>query len=307
MKKNTAPFIPINPHQLAVFFKDTTHRVLMEIRRGRAHFTAYEKESDYKSDIDFFTDVDKKCQQIWLKHCKEQYPFIGIIAEEEDLRIPCSTKADAEYFFTIDPLDGTKAFMRGQSEGFSTMISLIRKSKNKKNAPYEIIGACIGDVMTQEIYYYRMSSKKTHRLEPDQLVRELHPSTVSLKEQYILLRDDPRTLSEIAQQLTFPETGAFKNIEVAGGSIGTNTAKLWKGQCGAYILNNTYDTPWDWNPVAGISKRLGFKMFEIIKNGLGKEIPLDGIIEKTKRENERIIVHESHVKELQKYFKKFNK
>ena len=306
MSKNNAPFTPINPHHLAVFFKDTTRRVIEEIRKSRMTFIVEEKETDSKKGIDFVTNVDIKCQEIWLKHCREQFPFVGIIAEEigedgKEFFLPCSSEADREIFFTIDPLDGTQAFIRGQSEGFGTMISLIRRSSNEKH--FKIIASCVADAMTQEIYYFRPGSENVHRFEIGELVRKLVPNKNPLKEQYVLLRDDPRNYFDSTARLTHPKGGLFKNIQVTSGSIGTNTAKLWKGECGAYILPNGYDTPWDWNPVAGISKKLGFKMFELSPTDfiLGNEIPLYGIKEKTERKYERILLHESMVPELVDY------
>ncbi len=306
MNINKAPFTPINPHHLAIFLKDTTRRILGEIRRNRATFIAEEKDTDYKEGIDFVTNVDKQCQNIWLRHSSEQYPFIGIIAEEvgedgKEFFFPCSPEADREMFFTIDPLDGTKAFIRGQSEGFGTMSSLIERPFNQKH--FDITAACVADAMTQEMYYFRPESENVHRIEIGELVRKLVPNKNPLKEQYVLLRDDPRRYSSMVKKLTHFDGGLFKNIEVAGGSIGTNTAKIWKGQCGAYILPNGYDTPWDWNPVAGISKKLGFKMFELFPTdfSLGNEIPLYGIKEKTERKYERILLHESMVPELVAY------
>jgi fructose-1,6-bisphosphatase/inositol monophosphatase family enzyme len=306
MSKNNAPFTPINPHHLAVFFKDTTRRVIEEIRKSRMTFIAKEKETDSKKGIDFVTNVDTKCQEIWIKHCQEQYPFVGIIAEEigkdgKEFFLPCSSEADKEIFFTIDPLDGTQAFIRGQSESFGTMSSLIERPLNQEH--FDITAACVADAMTQEIYYFRPGSEKVHRFEIGELARKLVPNKRPLKEQYVLLRDDPRSHSESIQRITHPKDGLFKNIEVTSGSIGTNTAKLWKGQCGAYILQGGYDTPWDWNPVAGISKKLGFRMFELsqTKMEIVTEVPLDGIRTKTIRTNSRILIHSTKIRELTNY------
>ena len=83
---------------------------MASIARNRMNFVATEKES-YKAGQDFVTTADREAQQIYLRTLSETFPTYGVIAEEDNLRTDCLEK-DEDIYFTIDPLDGTKAFMR---------------------------------------------------------------------------------------------------------------------------------------------------------------------------------------------------
>ncbi len=174
------------------------------------------------------------------------------------------------FILTVDPLDGTKAFIRRQSHGIGTMISLVRDGV--------VIAACVGDVMTKEIYYFRPDSEKVHRFSWDDDFHEvLSIGPGRLSEQYVLLGEDPRKLSDPIGRITDPtRTRVFKNIEIMGGSIGVKMARLWKGEVGAIILEAGRCTPWDWCPVAGISSKLGFVKTAFI-DGEWRSVPLHPI------------------------------
>ena len=154
-------------------------------------------------------------------------PNLGIIGEENSLQIAC-TEPGVDAWFTVDPLDGTKAFIRRQSHGVGSMLGLVYDGV--------VIAAVVGDVMTHEMYYYRPESTQVHRLNlRDDKYESLRiDHKLSLGSQYVLLRDDPRIHSPGIQQIAQRKAdgGLFKNIEVAGGSIGTHMARLWKGEVG---------------------------------------------------------------------------
>src|SRR4051812_40469006 len=114
----------MNAHVIGMTLKEIMRRANVEVWRRRMSFVGKEKISDYKADKnDRVTDVDFASQAIFLKKFKECFPGFGIVAEEEGFRQECALE-DCRYFFTVDPLDGTKAFERRQSSGFGPMISL---------------------------------------------------------------------------------------------------------------------------------------------------------------------------------------
>lgn len=282
----------VNGPVVGIVMKEMVRRAMRSIAANRQAFEATEKES-YKPSRDFFTNADTEAQKICLKTITECFPGFGVIAEEDNLRIPC-TIPGVDMYFTLDPLDGTKAFMRRQSHGIGTMISLISGD--------EIIAACVGDVMTGEIYYYRPDSRKVHRLS---LHDEMHEVLVAASsgdftEEYALLGEDPRLLSKEIQDITDPYAvrPVFKSIEIMGGSIGLKVARLWKGEVGAVIVKAGVCTPWDWCPVAGISKKLGFVMLTKGMSGVWsvrefKPITAIGVFD-----TDMIIVHADRVTDL---------
>ncbi|MFA6297197.1 MAG: inositol monophosphatase family protein [Candidatus Paceibacterota bacterium] len=237
---------------------------------------------------DFATNGDKKAQEMYVREIKKHFPGVGMIGEEENLRVPC-TIAGHDIFFTLDPLDGTKAYKRKQSHGVGTMIALVEDGK--------IVAAYVGDANTGEVYGYCAVGDGADK--DDEVVRHrfgrkslLKPNTEEgLKDQYILLRDGPHTFPGIEKK--------FKNLEVGGGSIGTHVARLWKGEVGAVMLEPNYETPWDLVPVLGITLRLGFKFFKIDPNNGNLEEHIPEIVKEVVRKPyHELVVHSDHIREL---------
>lgn len=276
--------------------KEAVARATHEIRLKRFDFESQNKEVDYKKGEDFVTSADKSAQKMYTRFFKESFPDYGIIGEEDGLR---QEPGELGLWFTVDPLDGTKAFIRHQSHGISTMVGLVRGN--------EIIGVWIGDIMTKEIYYFRPGSNTVHRLKNLESYQKLSvPSKIPLKEQYVLLKTHPKKYSEGVVDMTDPGTGLFKDINVQSGSIGTMFAQLWKKEVGAIILEAGFATPWDRIPIIGISQKLGYKFmrydgtrnFEIFD----PEVSMDTI-----KVPEHIIIHERNIAELLTWTANYNR
>ena len=126
--------------------KEMVRRAIKAIREQRFVFDAQQKKSLGSSSDDLVTTADQQAQEIYLRVIRRCFPGFGIIAEEDGLRVPC-TLPDRRLYFTVDPLDGTKAFARRQSAGVGTMVALVEEGR--------VLAAYVGDVMTQEIYGFR--------------------------------------------------------------------------------------------------------------------------------------------------------
>ena len=76
-----------------------------------------------KGDDSPVTEADHKAEAVILARLKAAFPDIPVIAEEDSAKdgVPL---AIARRFFLVDPLDGTKAFVRGD-EHFTVNIGLI--------------------------------------------------------------------------------------------------------------------------------------------------------------------------------------
>jgi fructose-1,6-bisphosphatase/inositol monophosphatase family enzyme len=278
-----------NGHTAGIVMKEAVRRAIIAIRRQFRTFEAQEKLGVNKVE-DFVTSADKAAQQLYIKTLRECFPGYGIVAEEDDLQEPCRMQGE-DIFFTIDPLDGTKAFMRRQSHAIGTMISLVRDG--------HVIGAYVGDVMTQEIYGFRPGSKYVHRIseynEPERLMVNQKP----LSEHYVSLRNEPLTYSAAVQKIACGKAfgGLFDGMQVAGGSIGVDVARLWKGEIGAVVLEPFTNTPWDYCPVMGISQKLGFVEVEVEGERLVPTEPLY-LPTHVRRDKEALLVHRSNLPEL---------
>lgn len=289
----------LTPHTIGIVMKELARRaiVAIEIEQFRLKINEKDSKDDRK---DFVTSADEAAQAIYLEGIKENFPGYGIIAEEGNVNVPC-TLDYMDAYFTIDALDGTRAFIRKQSHGIGTMISLVINN--------EVVSACVGDVKTNEIYYYRPEGRRVHRVTKYTISTTVEISIdpeLPLKNQYVLLRDDPRTYSKQVEALTMPH-GIFKGTEASGGSIGIFMARLWKGECGLAILPRSLETPWDLCPVLGITQKLGFLYFKVcVSNNQSthtKALTLERIElfptkETIERDYEVLIIHRSRVKEF---------
>ena len=239
--------IAVNGPAIGIILKELVRRAMVTIRRERTGFEATEKLGYGGKMDDVFTSADTKAQAIFEKSIKECLPGVGIVGEE-NLSLPC-TIPGRDVYITIDPLDGTKAFVRRQSHGTATMVALVDGD--------EIISAWIGDVNTLEIYGYRPGSDKVHRLYEDGESQYLHEVTreTDFSKMNLLLRDFPKKGSHPLVQETISK---FRDTQIDGGSIGTWMSRLWKGEIGACLLNPGKETPWDATPCLGISEKLGF-------------------------------------------------
>jgi len=172
-------FGSLNGHAVGRILKETVRRAMSAIKRERLVFESTVKESYSGNMDDVFTSADKKAQEIYLRAFEECFPEFGVVAEEDGLVI--SSKNGA--YFTVDPLDGTKAYVRRQSHGVSTMVALVFEG--------EVLAAYIGDTNTGEIYGYRPGSDKVHRITDLDSYEVLAPAQGPMyrSKAHVLLRD----------------------------------------------------------------------------------------------------------------------
>ncbi len=286
----------INGHIVGTVIKEAIRRAIGIIRKEQHAFKKFLKPSKTKKQ-DFVTTADLKAQKMYVKLIREWFPTFGIIAEEQHVRIPCK-EPNVDIYFVLDPADGTSALIRRQSNGIGTMVALVSNG--------EVIAAWVGDIMTEEIYYYRPGSPFVHRISNFEQAENLCIDTkLGLKDQYASLRDHPALHSNTVQSLVYPNSGLFKGLNVGGGSIGIDMARLWKSEIGALILRPSHETPWDLAPVAGISQKLGFLFVELDEQNKDL-IPVKPKISKKieRRDREVIVVHQSRRHELISWYMK---
>lgn len=288
-------FGPLNPHTVGLVMKECVRRAMLEIATQRIVFTSEVKHTDYKAGEDLVTSADYAAQKIYLKILDENFPLAGIIAEENFSR-KCSDP-NHNYYFTVDPLDGTKAYGRKQSHAVSTMIAFVFDGV--------VEGVTIGDPNTLEIFHSRPGADSVHRIYSFENSQKLIVDTKrSLSSQYLQLRCDPRKLSSLSQNLASAVKGPnlFLDIEVMGGSIGFTFTRLWKGEVGGVLMEKStgQQTPWDTCPVFGLSKKMGYVFYEIIDSKLVPYTfePSEDMI---KIGNELLCIHESRVEELMEW------
>lgn len=281
---------PLTASAAGIIMKELVRRAIAAVRAERFAFEVQGKVGYDGASEDMVTSADTRAQAGYLRSLRECFPDFGIVGEEDNLRVPCQLDG-VEAYFTLDPVDGTKALVRRQSHGIGTMISLVING--------QVVSAWVGDIMTQEVYGYRPESEKVHRIsEMDVAEHLVFNSSKDLSTRHVLLHDPLHEYSKFSRSLI---TGgeAFKAYEVMGGSVGIWLARLWKGEVGAAALPPSHETPWDHAPILGISEQMGFRFVEIDPSGMmevtSPKVDLNQI---AYRDRDVFIVHQDHLEQF---------
>ncbi len=144
----------VTGHAVGRIMKEAVRRACVAIRNERDTFEAHSKQHYSGTMDDVVTSADLKAQEIYARIFRECFPDCGVIAEERGLII--EPKNGCTAYFTVDPLDGAKAYVRRQSHGISTMAALVDCGR--------VIAAYIGDVNAEEVYGFRPGSESVHRI-----------------------------------------------------------------------------------------------------------------------------------------------
>jgi fructose-1,6-bisphosphatase/inositol monophosphatase family enzyme len=282
-------FGALNGHAAGIIMKELVRRAIAAIRAERFRFDVSGKSGYDGSDGDLVTSADRKAQEVYLRGLNECFAGIGIVAEEDDVLVPC-TLPGTDAYFTLDPLDGTRAFARRQSHGVGTMLALVVDG--------QVESAFVGDVMSREVYGYRPASGRVHRISDLDVSEPLVIDTSRpLSAGWLLLHDSPRHYSTWTRHM-LRDRRMCADYEVMGGSVGTWAARLWKGEVAAAMLPAGYDTPWDSAPVLGISRALGLATYRIAETG---PVPVELAVPRSspvRREYDLLLVHGAHEAEL---------
>ena len=112
---------------------------------GLAILEIYRQDFDveFKEDDSPLTLADQKSNHIIISKLLELYPDIPYISEETK-QTPYEKRKAWEYFWLIDPLDGTKEFIKKNGE-FTVNIALIHKSE-------PILGVVLAPVIDKIFY-----------------------------------------------------------------------------------------------------------------------------------------------------------
>lgn len=124
---------------LAVAAREAGDAILEVVRRGF--------EIEAKDDRSPVTEADRAAELIILAALARAAPGVPVIAEEEVAagRIP----AHGDTYFLVDPLDGTKEFIRG-GDDYTVNVGLIERGRPKLGvvlapASGRLHGGCVGD------------------------------------------------------------------------------------------------------------------------------------------------------------------
>ena len=107
----------------------------------RRHFWNPALAVEQKSDLTPVTEADRGAEEAMRQLINARFPAHGIVAEELG-----PERADAEWVWVLDPIDGTKSFIHGVPL-FGTLIGLLHEGKPVLGAIHQPIldVLCVGD------------------------------------------------------------------------------------------------------------------------------------------------------------------
>jgi 3'(2'), 5'-bisphosphate nucleotidase len=94
---------------------------------GRVIMEVYQKDFsiEYKDDSSPLTEADLKSNELICEALIRLYPHIPILSEENKM-VSYEERKEWDYFWLIDPIDGTKEFIKKNGE-FTVNIALIKE------------------------------------------------------------------------------------------------------------------------------------------------------------------------------------
>lgn len=179
----------------------------LAVQAGNAIMEIYNSEDDwnveYKSDHSPLTRADRISNQIIVEALKENYPNFAILSEEEKDN---KERLNNEYCFVIDPLDGTKEFIKRNGQ-FTVNIALAYRHRS-------ILGV-IYVPATKELYYAAEGRGSWFR-DKDGNIKKMQVSNIIEHDKIRLVMSSSHPCKEMEELI---ERNHFTNFVKMGSSI----------------------------------------------------------------------------------------
>jgi len=121
-------------------------KVIMEVYQDEASFGITQKKDDSP-----LTVADQRANQVICDGLKKVTPEVPIISEENK-EIPYSTRKDFDYAWLVDPVDGTKEFIKRNGE-FTVNIALLKNGETILGVVYvPVTGELFWGIKNQGAY-----------------------------------------------------------------------------------------------------------------------------------------------------------
>jgi 3'(2'), 5'-bisphosphate nucleotidase len=161
---------PLNDHLLTA--------LLASKEAGMAILDVYKQEFDvsYKKDRSPLTLADRRSHDIIVDHLTDPSEKSLPILSEEGKDIPFEQRRSWEYFWLIDPLDGTKEFIKRNGE-FTVNIALIYQHR-------PVLGVIYAPV--NNIFYFASEGFGAFRLKNDNVFKLLEGKASEIERDSVL-------------------------------------------------------------------------------------------------------------------------
>jgi 3'(2'), 5'-bisphosphate nucleotidase len=112
---------------------------------------------DFKADNSPLTLADKKSHEVIAQNLEDLYPHIPLLSEEGK-NIPYEIRKYWSEFWLVDPLDGTKEFIKRNGE-FTVNIALIEER-------FPVLGVIYAPVL--DTFYFSVEGKGSYKIHKNQ-------------------------------------------------------------------------------------------------------------------------------------------
>ena len=211
----------------------------LAVSAGQAILEIYNKNYtiEYKDDHSPLTEADKASNEIIVEGLRKEFPDWAILSEESK---DDKSRLDNDWCFIVDPLDGTKEFIKKNGE-FTVNIGLSYKHK--------VVVGVIYVPVTEELYFsakgygaYLIKSGNSIRLK------------VSDKTQNLTLVGSKSHASDELKKLINDNKDRIKDIRSAGSSL--KGCMVAKGEADIYYRFG-YTCEWDTAAMQCIAEEAG--------------------------------------------------
>lgn len=188
--------------------------------------TDFDSTIEYKADNSPLTIADKSANDIIVNILKENYPEISILSEESKQD---ETRFQNDLCFIVDPLDGTKEFIKKNGE-FTINIALAYKHKAVLGVIY---------VPVKELLYYAAEGYGAYKEENGAISK----IAVTNKTDHLILVGSKSHASDKLKELINKNKHLIKDVVSAGSSLkGTMVAEGKADVYYRYALCSEWDT-----------------------------------------------------------------
>ncbi len=180
-----------------------------------------------KDEYDPVTEADKESDEFIRNEIKRAFPN-DLILSEENTEIPKDYNVRV---WMIDPLDGTKDFLKGY-DNFSINIGLL-----EGGCP--VFGCCVIPVRSQ--YLFAEKGKGAFQKKGDQFEKLSVSSCEDIESTRVIIRKptlEVRPIEEVIKKIPHKET-------VVGGSVGDKVYLMTTNQAEYHVNSNFKASKWD--------------------------------------------------------------
>jgi 3'(2'), 5'-bisphosphate nucleotidase len=227
--------------------------IQIAIDAGKATLEIYEQDFEVikKTDDSPLTLADQKSNAVIIEGLKAL--SIGgdlpIISEETKL-LPYSERKDWEYFWLIDPLDGTKEFIKKNGE-FTINIALV-----ENHTP--VLGVIY--VPVQDITYYAIQGKGAFKIEGNGTAQKMHLRDLVPNDELLIVASRSHNSPEVDEYIAAKKL-EFSNVDYVAAGSSLKFCLLAEGK--AHVYPRLAPTM-EWDTGAGhiIAKEAGAEVLE---------------------------------------------